>query len=84
MANSELTVNEARSLAKKLSTGTADDPEAYARRAFECVLARQPKADELKFCREFLEARTKSSSVVRAHEALVMVLFNHNDFLTVR
>ena len=84
MANSELTVNEARSLAKKLSTGTAGDPEAYARRAFECVLARQPKADELKFCREFLEARTKSSSVVRAHEALVMVLFNHNDFLTVR
>lgn len=84
MANSELTMNEAKSLAKRLTTGADDDAEAYARRAFECVLARQPRADELKLCLEFLAARTKSSSAVRAYEALVMVLFNHNDFLTVR
>ena len=84
MANSELTLNEAGSLAKKLSAEAGDDTEAFAGRAYEHILARQPKPDELKLCREFLETRTKSSSVTHAREALVMVLFNHNDFVTVR
>jgi hypothetical protein len=47
-------------------------------------LARQPKPDELKVCREFLEHRAKSSSAERAREQLIVVLFNHNDFVTVR
>ncbi|HWN94205.1 MAG TPA: DUF1553 domain-containing protein, partial [Methylomirabilota bacterium] len=84
MANSELTLNEARLLAKKLSAEAGDDAEAFARAAFERILARHPKPDELNLCREFLETRTPSSSVTRAREALVTVLFNHNDFITVR
>ena len=84
MANSELTLNEARTLAKTLSAETGGDVEAFARRAFERVLARRPKPEELKLCREFLEARTMSSSSAVAQEGLVMVLFNHNDFVTIR
>jgi hypothetical protein len=84
LANSELTRNEARALAKKLSTDAGDDAEVFARRAFTRILARHPKPDELKLCREFLEERSKNSSVAGAHEALVTVLFNHNDFVTIR
>ena len=82
MANSELTQHEARALVKKISA--AADDEAFARRAYESVLARHPKAEELKLCREFLAARGRSSSAARAREALVLVLFNHNEFVTVR
>ncbi len=84
MANSELTLNEARALAKKLAAPGADEMESFARQSFVRILARQPKNDELKLCREFLEARTRSSSADKAREALVAVLFNHNDFVTVR
>jgi hypothetical protein len=84
MANSELTLNEAKSLAKKLSADTGDDGEAFARRAYQQILARLPKPDELTLCRNFLETRTQTSSATRAREALVTVLFNHNDFVTIR
>jgi hypothetical protein len=83
LANSELTVNEAKSLAKKVSAA-GDDAETFARHAFERILARHPSANELKLCREFLETRAQVSSVTHAREALVTVLFNHNDFVTVR
>ena len=83
MANNELTLNVSRSLAKRLSAG-ATDHEAFARRAFEHVLARHPKPAEMELCREFLETRARDSSVERAREALVGVLFNHNEFITVR
>lgn len=84
LANSELTVNAAKSLSKKLSADASDNSEAFARGAFERILARHPKPEELKLCREFLEAKTKGSSAERARENLVRVLFNHNEFVTVR
>jgi hypothetical protein len=84
MANSELTLNEAQSLAHKLSAEAGDNSGAFARAAFEHILARHPKPDELEHCREFLETRTQSSTSARAREALVTVLFNHNDFVTIR
>jgi hypothetical protein len=84
MANSELTLNESRSLAKKLSAEAGDDGDAFAGAAFEHILARHPKPDELKLCREFLQTRTQNSTSTRAREALVTVLFNHNDFVTIR
>ena len=84
MANSEITVNETKSLAKKLAAESDDDAEVFARRAFVRILARQPKEDELKLSREFLKARTKEATATRAQENLVTVLFNHNDFVTVR
>jgi hypothetical protein len=83
MANSELTINQAKTLAAKLSAESGDNSAAFARRAFERLLARHPKPDELKLCREFLE-RDQGLSVERARANLVTVLFNHNDFVTVR
>ncbi len=82
LANSELTQNEARALVTKLSA--QQDDGAFVRRAYEAVLARHPSAEELKLCHEFLGVRAKTSSAVRAREALVAVLFNHNEFVTVR
>ena len=84
MANSELTTGEAKALAKRLSADSGEDPDAFARSAFERIIARRPTAGEVKHCREFLEARTASSTAIRAREALVTVLFNHNDFVTIR
>jgi hypothetical protein len=84
MFNSELTFNEAKSLAKKLAAESGDDADTFARKAFVRILARQPKENELKLCREFLKARAKEASATRAQENLVTVLFNHNDFVTVR
>jgi len=84
LANSEITVNAAKALARKLSANAADSSEAFARRAFERILARHPKQEESSLCREFLETRARSSSVESARESLVTVLFNHNDFVTVR
>ena len=84
MANSDLTTGEARSLAKRLSAGSGEDPDAFARSAFERIIARRPTAAELDHCREFLLARTANSTAIRAREALVTVLFNHNDFVTIR
>jgi hypothetical protein len=84
LANSELTRNEARALAKKLSTDAGDDAEVFARLAFTRILARHPKNYELQICGEFLKARAAASSMERARENLVTVMFNHNDFVTVR
>jgi hypothetical protein len=111
LANSTLTLAQARVLAKKLSdslAGTSADeaPQRFVERAFVQILCRPPTDDELKTCLAFLaeESATLSSpqsltpfssgpaaSVApspdpqqRARENLVHVLFNHNDFVTVR
>jgi hypothetical protein len=77
LANSELALSEARKLAKQLAT---DVDEAFVRAAFMQVLARRPTAEETRLGREFLT----SSTPERARENFVLVLLNHNDFVTVR
>jgi hypothetical protein len=112
MANSPLSLAQARVLATALSTETGGSPSdpATAPRfialAFEQVLCRAPTAAELAECEQFLtdQARrfadpaaltqfaTGAAAPVaaatdthqRARENLVHVLFNHNDFLTIR
>lgn len=84
LVNSELTLNEARALAKRLAAPGGDEMESFARQSFVRILSRHPNDEEVKLCREFLEARTRSASVEKAREALVAVLFNHNEFVTVR
>jgi hypothetical protein len=84
LVNSELTRTMAKALATQLGSKAGDSPDRFVRAAFERILARHVRQDELKLCREFLETRTRDSSVVRAREALVIVLFNHNDFVAVR
>ena len=81
LANSDLALREAKALAGAIKDEKADDfiDEAYRR-----VLARDPKPDEKKLCEDFLASEEKKSSVVRARQNLVLVLFNHNDFVTIR
>jgi hypothetical protein len=57
LANSELTVREARRLARRLPVGRPPDPAAYVRSAFEQVLSRPPTSDEEQACTEFLAQR---------------------------
>ena len=77
LANSELALTEARRLAKQLAT---DDDEGFVRAAFAQVLARRPTAEETRLGRDFLVVAVKE----RARENFVLVLLNHNDFVTVR
>jgi len=75
LANSSLVEANARTLAKKLPA----DPEAFVAAAFETILGREPKPQEQEECRRFLlEAGAKG------RDGLVHVLFNHNDFVTIR
>jgi hypothetical protein len=68
-------------LAKKLGDECAE-AASFIDHAFRRILARAPTADESRECAVFLDA--KKSDPPRAREDLVLVLFNHNDFVTVR
>jgi hypothetical protein len=81
LANSELALREAKALASEL---TAEKPDDFVEAAYRRVLAREPKPEEKKLCGEFLSAEEKKSSEARARQDLVLVLFNHNDFVTIR
>jgi hypothetical protein len=80
LGNSQLVVGQAKALAPKLADGV--DEEGFVRRAFLQILARPASSDEVLACRNFL-ADFKGETA-RAREQLVVVLFNHNDFVTVR
>ena len=54
---------------------------AFVVRAFEKILAREPTAEEKQTCAEFVR---KAHDPKKARENLVLVLFNHNDFVTIR
>ena len=84
LANNELTLKEARMLAGKLAAASRDNSDAFIERAFLQILARRARPEELKLCREFLEKQTGHSSSQRARENFIAVLFNHNDFVTIR
>jgi hypothetical protein len=91
LANSELAIAQARSLAKTLSDEVRDD--GFITEAFRRILARKPGRDEAEACAEFLQKGTgqvepadskKSDRALRSRENLLLVLFNHNDFVTIR
>ena len=81
LANSDLTIAQAKVLAKKLGDESGDDA-AFVARAFRRILARAPRDEEVRECAAFLDS--KKSDIAHARESLVLVLFNHNDFVTIR
>jgi len=92
LANSELVIAQARSLAKTLSGEVRDDDE-FITGAFRRILARKPSREEGVACAEFLQKGAgrveeadskKSDRALRPRENLLLVLFNHNDFVTIR
>jgi hypothetical protein len=103
LSNSELTLRQARALARKLWAEVRAEPDpatAFVEAAFEQVLARAPKPAERRVVDTFLTRQrklfetTKLTAVgpdapsvdpaARARENLVIALFNHNDFVTIR
>jgi hypothetical protein len=94
-----VTLAEAKILAKQIAEEVGPDPENFVRRAYARVLARGPSADELQACLAFLAREpaapaapallvgaASSAAPVRerAAENLILVLFNHHDFVTIR
>jgi mono/diheme cytochrome c family protein len=74
LANSDFCRAQARAVAQAL-------PDAdFVTAAFEQVLARPPLADERARCTEFLRRYPRA----RGRENLVHVLFNYNEFVTIR
>jgi hypothetical protein len=109
LANSDLSVDQSRILAKNLSAAAATTPApdlAFIQLAFEQILNRQPSSVEAEECRTFLASQTEllrdpskltpttggakasipasTDPIQRARENLTLVLFNHNDFVTIR
>jgi hypothetical protein len=109
LANSDVSVDQSRVLAKKLTEaalGDASSDLAFIRLAFEQILNRDPSSTEVEECRTFLASQaemlrdpTKLTPITggakatvpastdplqRARENLTLVLFNHNDFVTIR
>lgn len=109
LANSDVSLNGSRLLAKQLSelAITAAQPEqAFIRLAYEQILNREPSSAELQECQTFLKSQaellrepgkltpfaggSKASvqpavdPIQRARENLTLVLYNHNDFITIR
>jgi hypothetical protein len=100
LANSELALGLARRLAHELSTDAGTDDSTFTKRAFIRVLARRPTQLEARHCAKFLSRpsstavtpishptttdKPSADPVQRARENLVLVLMNHNDFVTVR
>ena len=77
LGNSELALAQAKVLAKKLGDECSDEA-LFIDHAFRRILARAPTADETRECAAFLSAKKN------ARENLILVLFNHNDFVTIR
>ena len=76
LANSEVAIAQANSLAKGLSARNDDE---FVVEAFQRVLARKPNRPETDLCKSFLSPKQP-----RSRENLLLVLFNHNDFVTIR
>ncbi|MFT5465775.1 MAG: hypothetical protein ACI8UO_000871 [Verrucomicrobiales bacterium] len=77
LANSKLTFDQSKVIADELTSAVSADNEAFVDSAFVRVLSRAPKPDERALCLEFLAGGAKRVN-------FVMVLFNHNDFVTIR
>lgn len=77
LVNSPLSGAMAKELAKQMAGET--DPAKFAAAAFRRVVGRPPTADEAKECAAFLAEKSDTR-----RESLLLVLFNHHEFVTVR
>ena len=88
LTNSKLSHDRSRALAQRLAekftTGATDDAANFILAAYEQILTRRPTEEELAACRDFLAKESELAKADSARASLVHVLFNHNDFVTVR
>ena len=110
LANSDVSLNESRLLARKLTELAANEKgqepdQTFVRLAYRQILTREPSASELTECQTFLKSQAEllrhpaqltaipggpkatvpaaADPVQRARENLTLVLYNHNDFVTI-
>ena len=93
LTNSDLIHTQSTAVATRLASETADadDPQAaFITAAFETILTRAPTEAELTRCQDFLTAQQQAQPenhpdpTAESQASLIRVLFNHNDFVTVR
>lgn len=88
LANSKLSDERSRALSRRLAAGlanaTGSDSAAFITAAYEQILTRPPTAAEVAACQGFLTRQAEAESVELARVGLVRVLFNHNDFVSIR
>jgi hypothetical protein len=80
LLNSSLALDAAQELARRLPDTAGKDPAETIRAAFEAVLSRTPTKDELEECRRFLSESGPTGGLA----ALIHVLLNHHEFVTIR
>jgi hypothetical protein len=95
LANSELALQRSQELAQELDKKTGGDSEKFIDEAYIRILSRLPSKSERELCLNFLKKPAhstltaslgdpKTSPSPHAKQNLVLVLLNHNDFVTVR
>ena len=85
LSNSEIMHSSTKKTALRITEATSDDDEKFVSHAFQRVLSRLPGEREHAAAMQFLQQQLQTAdSVESAYESLVRVLFNHNDFVTVR
>ncbi len=82
LSNSDLIHASSGEASRRVPGESAD---AFIRNAFVHVLSRPARAEEVAACREFWDRQMQElKNESRVRESLVRVLFNHNDFVTIR
>lgn len=95
LANSDLVLQRSKEMCRTLEKETGGDPGRFIEAAYLYVLSRAPTPAERKLCEEFLNrpatktqiassGSTVPTTAARARQDLLLVLLNHNDFVTVR
>ncbi len=87
LANSKISFLASEALAASIEQKNTGDVSAFIEEAFLHVLSRLPNEAEQKLCREFLYDGAEGGKGTPAQDQfqrLITVLFNHNDFVTIR
>ncbi len=83
LVNSPLSAEMANVLARQLESAAGTEPEKFVTAAFERVIGRAPTGAERAECVTFL-ADGKPDAAGRRRTGVVLSLFNHHEFVTVR
>lgn len=85
LSNSQLIHSAGKSTVAAIGVVTEVDDPTFVTQAFRRILSRTPSSEEQMAAIRFLQDQTQqTSSPNTARESLVRVLFNHNDFVTIR
>jgi len=82
LSNSKVTLDASVKLEQTLSLLVKGDYNTFITEAFEHILNRAPKSEEAKLSATFLNQSGKDTT--RLRQQLIGVIFNHNDFITIR